>query len=428
MSDNTANAVQDTRLHLLLSLWNMVAPPTRRRADPSLPASSRTRSFSPSISLATTSLVLATVLRNNGGWVVQASCDADHYGDADCNDAMVTYSNAGNDDDFGMYGMLVVYSLITVVLGWIALLHPFFFVPKFQSKVRGYVNLGNVRKGSIISMRRGKVSNPLRFCLPTRHNCYVTVSFDPNGSTPLSAAANSDTTPPAATAVPPNEDEPSTTSTNNNRHNSTIRKELVIEEDALQLLMDRSSDTIDVYTAGPSYPLSGMLNDQYQGHRITLPVKIFYAIGGFVLIAVALTLSFYVTADHIYSSEHMWKFWSVLVGHILCLGLAYWSCHFVYRKRIEALLYGTIDDGTAAYGRCGIASMEKGDMGADGVVDLPLHGAGTGAVIPAVDTGMSSASMNSLEAGSGPAGAMVAAGAAANDKKGGAGDEYHAMA
>ena len=348
---------------------------------------------------------------------------------------MVSYNNAANDDDIlGTYGMLIISSLIIVVLGWIALLHPFFFVPKFQSKVRGYVNLGNVRKGSIISMRRGKVSNPLRFCLPTRHNCYVTVSFEPNGSAPVAAAASSDTT---SAAVPPNEDEPSRTSPNNtNRYNTTIRKELVIEEDALQLLMDRSSDTIDVYTAGPSYPLSGMLNDQYQGHRITLPVKIFYAIGGFVLIAVALTLSFYVTADHIYSSEHMWKFWSVLVGHILCLGLAFWSCHFVYRKRIEALLYGTIDDGTAAYGRCGIASMEKGETGADGVVDLPLHGAGgSGAVtpaIPAVDTGMSSASMNSLEVGSGRAGAVAAAAAGAasttNDKEGGADDEYHAMA
>ena len=402
----------------------MVASFPRRRTGPPLPASSRSRSFSPSFSLATTSLVLATVLRKNDGWVVKAACDADYYGDADCNDAMVSYNNAANDDDFGMYGMLVVYSLITVVLGWIALLHPFFFVPKFQSKVRGYVNLGNVRKGSIISMRRGKVSNPLRFCLPTRHNCYVTVSFDPNGSAPV-AAATSDMTP----AVPPNEDDPSTTSNNNNRYNNNIRKELVIEEEALQLLMDRSSDTIDVYTAGPAYPLSGMLNDQYQGHRITLPVKIFYAIGGFVLIAVAMTLSFYVTADHIYSSEHMWKFWSVLVGHSLCLGLAYWSCHFVYRKRIEALLYGTIDDGTAAYGRCGIASMEKGDMGADGVVDLPLHGSGGGTAIPAVETGISSASMNSLEAGSGPAGAVAAASAAAkNDKKGVAGDEYHAMA
>ena len=128
----------------------------------------------------------------------------------------------------------------------------------------------------------------------------------------------------------------------------------------------------------------------------------------------------------------MWKFWSVLVGHLLCLGLAFWSCHFVYRKRIEALLYGTIDDGTAAYGRCGIASMEKGGTGGDGVVDLPLHGAGNGAAlptIPEVDTGLSSASMNSFEAGSGRAGAVAAAAAATtNDKEGSADDEYHAMA
>jgi len=390
---------------------------------------------SSSLSLASISLVLATVLRNNGV-LVHAACDADYYGDGDCNDAVVQYNNAeGNsDDEFGMYGMLVVYSLLTVVLGWIALLHPFFFVPKFQAKVRGYVELGNVRKASIISMRRGKVSNPLRFCLPTRHNCYVTVSFDPNASTTSAAVAAASSDIPAA--VPPNEDAPSPTaaSSNNNnnssssRYNTTIRKELVIEEEALQLLIDRSSDTIDVYTAGPSFPLSGMLNDQYQGHRITLPVKIFYALGGIILIAVALTLSFYVTADHIYSSEHMWKFWSVLVGHGLCLGLAFYSCHFVYRKRIEALLHGTIDDGTAAYGRCGIASMEKGDTAADGVVDLPLHGSGggAGAVLPTVETGMSSASMNSLEAGGGAAVAAVAA-AAASDKNG-AGNDYHAMA
>jgi len=360
---------------------------------------SHSRSFSPSFAFAAASLVLALFLRNNGGLVVQAACDADYYGDANCNDAMAQYNNANDsDDDFGVYGMLIVYSLLTVVVGWIALLHPFFFVPKFQSKVRGYVELGNVRRGSIISMRRGKVSNPLRFCLPTRHNCYVTVSFDPN--------------------APASSDAPSTNSSSNNSSSSgtAIRKELVIEEDALQCLMDRSSDTIDVYTAGPSFPLSGMLNDQFQGHRITLPVKIFYAIGGFILIAAALTLSFYVTADRIYRSEHMWKFWSILVGHILCLGIAFYSCHFVYRKRIEALLYGTIDDGTAAYGRCGIASMEKGADG--GLVDLPLNASsGSGAGLPGVETAMSSATMNSLEAGSGPA-------AAAN---GGSADAYHAM-
>merc|ERR1719183_218382 len=138
--------------------------------------------------------------------------------------------------------MLVVYSLITVLLGWIALLHPFFFVPKFQAKVRGYVELGNVRRASIISMRRGKVSNPLRFCLPTRHNCYVTVAFDPNASsTSAASAASSDTPAASASAVPPNEDEPSTTGSTN-RYNNTIRKELVIEEEALQLLIGRDSD------------------------------------------------------------------------------------------------------------------------------------------------------------------------------------------
>ena len=419
----------------------MAASPTRRRPSPSITAPSDSRSnsstalnlsFSP---LASISLVLAAVLRTNG---VRAACDPDYYGYADCNDAMVQYSNNDNEgDDFGMYGMLVVYSLITVLLGWIALLHPFFFVPKFQAKVRGYVELGNVRRASIISMRRGKVSNPLRFCLPTRHNCYVTVAFDPNASsTSAASAASSDTPAASASAVPPNEDEPSTTGSTN-RYNSTIRKELVIEEEALQLLIGRDSDTIDVYNAGPSYPLSGMLNDQYQGHRITLPVKIFYAVGGLVLIAVALILSFYVPADHIYRSEHMWKFWSVLAGHVLCLGLAFYSCHFVYRKRIEALLYGTIDDGTAAYGRCGIASMEKGASGAGAVVDLPLHhgpeggagGIGSGgvpAVLPTVGTGISSASMNSLEVDSKPAAAAVAAATASGGN--GGGDDYHAMA
>lgn len=418
----------------------MAASPTRRRPSPSITAPSDSRSnsstalnlsFSP---LASISLVLAAVLRTNG---VHAACDPDYYGYADCNDAMVQYNNAANDgDDFGMYGMLVVYSLITVLLGWIALLHPFFFVPKFQAKVRGYVELGNVRRASIISMRRGKVSNPLRFCLPTRHNCYVTVAFDPNAtSTSAASAASSETPAASASAVPPNEDEPSTTGSTN-RYNNTIRKELVIEEEALQLLIGRDSDTIDVYNAGPSYPLSGMLNDQYQGHRITLPVKIFYAVGGLVLIAVALILSFYVPADHIYRSEHMWKFWSVLAGHVLCLGLAFYSCHFVYRKRIEALLYGTIDDGTAAYGRCGIASMEKGASGAGAVVDLPLHhgpeggggisSGGVPAVLPTVGTGISSASMNSLEVDSKPAAAAVAAATASGGN--GGGDDYHAMA
>ena len=414
----------------------MATSPVRRRASPSITVPSRSRLISPttlSFSYFTSiSLVLAAVLRNNG---VHAACDPDYYGYADCNDAMAQYNNAAanNDDgdDFGMYGMLVVYSLITVLLGWIALLHPFFFVPKFQAKVRGYVDLGNVRRASIISMRRGKVSNPLRFCLPTRHNCYVTVSFDPNASS--ASAASSDT----PSAVPPNEDVPSATAGTTNRYNTTIRKELVIEEEALQLLIGRDSDTIDVYTAGPSYPLSGMLNDQYQGHRITLPVKVFYAVGGLVLIAVALILSFYVPADHIYRSEHLWKFWSVLAGHVLCLGLAFYSCHFVYRKRIEALLYGTIDDGTAAYGRCGIASMEKGADGATGaVVDLPLHhdrsaGSASGGGVPVpvlptiqeVGTGISSASMNSLEVGSKPAAAAVAA-----SGENGGGDDYHAMA
>ena len=239
--------------------------------------------------------------------------------------------------------------------------------------------------------------------------------------------------------MPPNEDEPSatagtTSSSNTNRYNSTIRKELVIEEEALQLLIGRDSDTIDVYNAGPSYPLSGMLNDQYQGHRITLPVKVFYALGGLVLIAVALILSFYVPADHIYRSEHMWKFWSVLAGHVLCLSPAFYSCHFVHRKRIEALLYGTIDDGTAAYGRCGIASMEKGASGAGAVVDLPLHHGPEGGggivsggvpvpVLPTVGTGISSASMNSLEVDSKPAAA-----AAATSGGNSGGDDYHAMA
>ena len=142
--------------------------------------------------------------------------------------------------------------------------------------------------------------------------------------------------------MPLNEDEPSATGRHQQqrqiRYTNTFRKDLVIEEEAMQLLIGRDSDTIVVYTAArpTCTPCRTCSNDQYQGHRITLPAKLFYAVGGLVLISVALIISFCVPADHIYRSEHPWKFWSVLAGHVLCLSPAFYSCHFVHRKRIEA--------------------------------------------------------------------------------------------
>jgi len=223
---------------------------------------------------------------------------------------------------------------------------------------------------------------------------------------------------------------------------TTIRKELVIEEEALQLLLDRHSTAIDVYTAGPSYPASGMLNDIYQGTRITVLSKLLYGFGSFVLLGVAYVLSFYVTADAIYASPYQWKFVLILFGHGLVIGLAYWICHFMYRKRVEELLYGTIDDGTAAYGRCGVATMEKGGDGGGGGVGggAAVCDAGTGVancgvaggpgagVVEMSDTAVSSASMNSLEAGTTDgAGGGGTGKEEVEDDGGGIEQPYHAM-
>ena len=82
------------------------------------------------------------------------------------------------------------------------------------------------------------------------------------------------------------------------------------------------------------YPCRACSNDQYQGHRITLPVELFYAVGDLR------------GADHKLlrprrPHQPLGAPMEILVrpGRPRPLpqpGLAFYSCHFVHRKRIEA--------------------------------------------------------------------------------------------
>ena len=264
-------------------------------------------------------------------WLAAASPAGAYSSGEDCDDAMSSYGGGGSAL-IGTLGTLVAYSLLASLVGWAMVFHPFFFVPRFQAKVRGYVLLGNRRSGTVVSTRRGRVFNPLRHILPSRHNCYVTVEYDPRAPGAPGAGA------------------------------AVIRKELVVDEQVLRQLLDRAEDAIDVYTAGPAYPYSGMLDDEYQGQRVGLQLRLAYGAGAAVLLALAYFLGFGATAGVLYSASGRRRVLPVVVlGHLLSICLAWWCCHFAYRRRIEALLYGTIDDGSAAYGRCGVASLDDHD-------------------------------------------------------------------
>ena len=331
-------------------------------------------------------------------WLAAASPAGAYSSGEDCDDAMSSYGGSGSGSALiGTLGTLVAYSLLASLVGWAMVFHPFFFVPRFQAKVRGYVLLGNRRSGTVVSTRRGRVFNPLRHVLPSRHNCYVTVEYDPRA--PGTGA------PGAGAAV--------------------IRKELVIDEQVLRQLLDRAEDAIDVYTAGPAYPYSGMLDDEYQGQRVGLQLRLAYGAGAAVLLALAYFLGFGATAGVLYSASGRRRVLPVVVlGHLLSICLAWWCCHFAYRRRIEALLYGTIDDGSAAYGRCGVASLDDPDHDHDH--ENQRGGGGGGGGVGGGGGGAAGVQMAALGVGDGGGTAGAEKAGTATHVEGGS--PYHAMA
>uniref|UniRef100_A0A7S1Z3W0 Uncharacterized protein n=1 Tax=Trieres chinensis TaxID=1514140 RepID=A0A7S1Z3W0_TRICV len=199
------------------------------------------------------------------------------------------------------YVTLILWALLLSLVGWIAVLYPFVFCPKFDATVRDYTSRGVKCPGKILSVRKGRVFNPLRYCLPTRYNCYVTVEY------------------------------------------SGRKKELAVDESVMKRLSERDSDSIDVYML-PEYPQSGILDEQYQGHEVTTDSKVMYALAAILLLGLGAWTSLVSTADEITDSPGEWKVWIILLGHLAAFGVAYSACNFVHSIRVEALLFGSADD------------------------------------------------------------------------------------
>lgn len=199
------------------------------------------------------------------------------------------------------YVTLILYALFLSIVGWVAVLYPFVFCPKFDATVRNFTSRGVKCSGKILSMRKGRVFNPLRYCLPTRYNCYVTVEYNEQ------------------------------------------RKELAVDETVMKRLAEREQDEIDVYTL-PEYPQSGILDEQYQGHEVTNYSKMLYASSAAFLLGLGIWTSFVSTDEELTNSPGAWKVWVVVLGHLCAFGTAYAACNFTHSIRVEALLFGSADD------------------------------------------------------------------------------------
>lgn len=230
----------------------------------------------------------------------------DQYNDGD-DDGNTVLGVLQTTDTLTSYGVLILFALSLCIVGWSAILYPFVFCPRFDETIQNFTSQGVKLQGRILSMRRGRVFNPLRWMLPTRYNCYVTVEY--NGT----------------------------------------RKELAVDEAAMDKLAERTDGNVDVY-ALPGYPQSGLLDGTLQSHEVTKRAKIFHVLAAILLLGLGVWTSLVSPADEIYSSTNLWKMWLVLAGHVAAFGLAYWACNFVHLTRVEALLYGTVDaDGLQEY-------------------------------------------------------------------------------